>query len=325
MRGRVLGSTAALLMGAGVAFSQTEAELAVSPYPDAKPGMVCLTFDDGTRDHYTRAAPLLERYGYRGIFSVVPDLIGHGRYMGWEHVRNLAERGHEIANHSLSHLKLSDLLEAGDTNALDRQIRASADVIEQMTGTRPRVFCFPYTALNEELNALVRESGQEPMLRLRFVFMHDTTTDELDAYLDNVATNGLYKGLLFHGVDPRGRGWEALRDPDAFEAMLKTLKAREADIHVGRYSENARYLALRDAVDIACVENDPDAAVYRLVPKSGAPLPEGGARLTLVLLHPERCAGVQVDGHAATLRRSARGAVFFEAEPGKAITVLRRR
>ena len=51
MRGGVLGRVAAaqlLLQGGGV-FSQPAAELAVSAYPDAKPGMVCLTFDDGTK------------------------------------------------------------------------------------------------------------------------------------------------------------------------------------------------------------------------------------------------------------------------------------
>ena len=326
MRGGVLGRVAAaqlLLQGGGV-FSQPAAELAVSAYPDAKPGMVCLTFDDGTKDHYALAAPLLERYGYRGIFSIVPDLMGHGRYMGWGNARTLLARGHEVANHSMSHANMVRLLEAGDTNELQRQIWDSADLIEERTGVRPWVFCFPYTALNEDLNAIVRESGQEPMLRLRFVFLHDTSPADLDAYLDTVVENRLYKGLLFHGVDPHGEAWETFRDPGAFEAMLKVLKVREADLHVGGYTENAHYLALRDAVSLAKVEDSATYSIYRLAFRSDAVPPPGGGWLTLELAHPDRISGVRVRGQPVLLKQSVRGTVHFKATVGSTITLIRR-
>ena len=46
-----------------------------SPIPD---GFV-LTFDDGVRDHYDNAAPVLERHGIHGIFAPIGLPYLHGR------------------------------------------------------------------------------------------------------------------------------------------------------------------------------------------------------------------------------------------------------
>lgn len=62
---------------------------------------LCFTLDDGYLSQYTNAAPILERYGLRGSFSVIADLVGSNGsvYMTWDQLRDLRDRGHEINVH----------------------------------------------------------------------------------------------------------------------------------------------------------------------------------------------------------------------------------
>ena len=98
--------------------AQLEAQLkaadpVIKPIPDH---LVLLTFDDSTIDHYTIAAPVMEQYGFHGIFYTTEMLPGPAmmggwnpgfddktRYMTWEQIRDLSDRGHEIGNHTLHH------------------------------------------------------------------------------------------------------------------------------------------------------------------------------------------------------------------------------
>ncbi len=93
---------------------QRQADPVIAPIPDH---LVLMTFDDSTLDHYTIAAPELEKYGGHGIFYTTQMLPGEGmpgmgpnpgfadksRYMTWQQIRELSDRGHEIGNHSLHH------------------------------------------------------------------------------------------------------------------------------------------------------------------------------------------------------------------------------
>lgn len=70
--------------------------------PDAL--KVIITFDDGHRSQL-RAAELLEKYGMRGIFFVVPSLIDDPEYphMTSLQLASLAERGHLVGVHGHRH------------------------------------------------------------------------------------------------------------------------------------------------------------------------------------------------------------------------------
>jgi len=65
---------------------------------DTTPAFV-LTVDDGYADNYTIGAPAFERYGMRGSFSIIADLIGTPGYMTWAQLRDLRDRGHECVVH----------------------------------------------------------------------------------------------------------------------------------------------------------------------------------------------------------------------------------
>ena len=68
---------------------------------------VILTFDDGTRGQL-RAAEILERHGFRGIFFVIPTRAASGdpRYLTADDLERLARAGHRVAAHGYEHRSL---------------------------------------------------------------------------------------------------------------------------------------------------------------------------------------------------------------------------
>lgn len=64
---------------------------------------VVFTFDDGGESFLTKAAPLLERYGFKGVFFISTKYIGTQGFLTKEQVKELAERGHVVGSHSHTH------------------------------------------------------------------------------------------------------------------------------------------------------------------------------------------------------------------------------
>src|SRR6187397_514021 len=68
-----------------------------TPLP-SKPFM--LTFDDTRQEHYSIAAPEMEKYGFKGVFFVMTIPIGRPNYMTTEQIKELSDRGHVIGSHT---------------------------------------------------------------------------------------------------------------------------------------------------------------------------------------------------------------------------------
>lgn len=64
---------------------------------------VGFTFDDGGESFYTKAAPILEKYGVRGLFFISTKYMDTPGFLTTEQVQALADKGHIIGSHSHSH------------------------------------------------------------------------------------------------------------------------------------------------------------------------------------------------------------------------------
>ena len=61
------------------------------------------TFDDGGVSFLLEAAPILEKYGKRGVFFIASDYIDTPGFLTSSQVRELYNRGHMIGSHSKTH------------------------------------------------------------------------------------------------------------------------------------------------------------------------------------------------------------------------------
>jgi len=114
-----------------------------------------VTFDDGARDGYRRAAPILERYGMRGTFCVTPGRAHKPWQISFKQMRRLREVGHEIANHSLTHADLPRL----GARRLRRQVEGARRLIGSRIGQVPTTFCYPFGRQDARVRQAVLAAG----------------------------------------------------------------------------------------------------------------------------------------------------------------------
>ncbi|RLT37061.1 MAG: hypothetical protein DWI57_14080 [Chloroflexi bacterium] len=109
-----------------------------APLP-AKP--VVLTFDDGYRDNYTNAFPLLRERGMRATIFVVTDFMDEERpdYLTWAMAREMLAAGISIESHGRNHISLKNR----DRDYLVWQALGSLETIEFELGVRPRFVSYP--------------------------------------------------------------------------------------------------------------------------------------------------------------------------------------
>lgn len=118
---------------------------------------VAITFDDGWREQYAVAFPLLQRYGMRATFFVISSYIGCPRFMTWEELAQLRDAGMEIASHGRRHL---DLSRASDEDAWT-EITRSKETIERQLGIPVASFAYPYGAYRKEIPAMLERAGYQ--------------------------------------------------------------------------------------------------------------------------------------------------------------------
>ncbi len=117
--------------------------------PTDRPALL-LTFDDGNRNAFEVAAPILEARGLRGWFFVIagasdrelpPEIGGAHRrlLMGPAEWRDLASRGHVVGSHSWSHANLGK----ATGERLRREVVASRAAIEAATRLPADSFAYP--------------------------------------------------------------------------------------------------------------------------------------------------------------------------------------
>lgn len=134
-------------------------------------GMLAVTFDDGYRDNYESAAPILRSLGLPATFFVVSDFIESDivpwwdrerdpppKWMSWSQVRRLHEDGFAIGAHTRTHVDLGDVTGP----QAETEISGSRQMIEARLGAPVELFAYPYGRaenLTESNRELVRASG----------------------------------------------------------------------------------------------------------------------------------------------------------------------
>lgn len=109
----------------------------VAPKPNK--AILIWRFDDAMVSDYTITAPLLEKYGFRGYFAPWVEHVDAGAlFCTSANIQDLAARGHEIGNHTISHPNLSGVT-AGERH---RQVGGGKRFVNGL-GLRSETFAWP--------------------------------------------------------------------------------------------------------------------------------------------------------------------------------------
>jgi len=125
------------------------------------PKVVAITFDDAYGSVHAEAWPRLRQRGWPFTVFANTDAIdaGHRPYMSWKQLRELADAGATIENHSATHDHLI-ARESGESEAAWRE-RVGADIgrahrrIADEIGRAPSLFAYPYGEDSKALAKLV--------------------------------------------------------------------------------------------------------------------------------------------------------------------------
>jgi peptidoglycan/xylan/chitin deacetylase (PgdA/CDA1 family) len=159
---------------------------------------VVITFDDGFETFYTQAFPLLEDYGVKVTLFPIAGFVG--RRSEWDalplqqhlskgQIREISDCGHEIGSHTMTHADLTML----PMHDLERELRDSKAVLEEITGRPVVSLSFPFGSWNRRVWETAQSIGytsatgyrsegriEKGMLPVQGVYSFDTVRDILD-------------------------------------------------------------------------------------------------------------------------------------------------
>ena len=103
-----------------------------------KPFMI--TFDDSRVEHSKIAAPVMEKYGFRGVFFIMTITYNKKNYMTTDEIAQLAKAGHTIGLHSWDHTMVIKYKEAADW---EKQVAEPKKKLEKITGKAIEYWAYP--------------------------------------------------------------------------------------------------------------------------------------------------------------------------------------
>jgi peptidoglycan-N-acetylglucosamine deacetylase len=178
---------------------------------------LALTYDDGPNDPYTgQLLEVLARHDVKATFFMM------GKYveMRPEIVRQVAESGHVVGNHTYSHPNLIFVSQ----RELRSQIERTQKAIEDATSIRPKLFRPPFGGRNPLTFGVVREFGLIPIMWRTTCYDWSATSPET---IVNHAKRQIKGGdvILLHDGGHLACGTDRSHSVKATDEIIRSYKA----------------------------------------------------------------------------------------------------
>ena len=118
---------------------------------------VVITFDDGFRDIYENAFPILAEYGFSATLFLIGKRVGEEAFLKKSEIQEMHRKGFEFGSHTLAHPNLPEL--APDQKWWE--IFGSKRYLEELLGFPFDLFCYPFGQYDRESIRMVERAGYQ--------------------------------------------------------------------------------------------------------------------------------------------------------------------
>lgn len=256
----------ALLVASTMLLGGSGAAQTAQPFswPEGKRAAVSLSFDDGRLSQIDAGMALLDRYGVKATFFVMPSAVGQ-RLDGW---RRAVAEGHEIGNHSLNHpcsgnfpWARDNALETYSLEQMRTELTEANRQLADFLDVSPTVFAYPcgqsfvgrgaetksYVPLVAELFTVGRgwldESPNDPgycdLAQITGMEMDGKEFVDLRPLLEQVRERGEWLVLAGHEIGPAGAQTTRL---GLLEALITFVQNPANELWIAPVGTVARYV-----------------------------------------------------------------------------------
>ena len=135
----------------------SEVEEAVKSNAPLPEKAVCLTMDDGYKDNFEHAFPILRKYRIPATIFLVTSTVDTARHLSWDEVNLMHREKVGFGSHTVHHYDLPLL----STSGMDFELRESKRVIEEKLVERISAVAYPSGRYSDKVVQRARLAGYE--------------------------------------------------------------------------------------------------------------------------------------------------------------------
>ena len=285
------------------------------------------TFDDGAPSHYTDAAPLFDKYGYKATFYLVTNWNPN-----WAEFQKLADNGHEIGSHSDNHYQNMKGEEASSKTNIESKISSKYGCI---TVAYPNCNVPNETeVLNnyiagrigngswQSLPDINSKDGPPNWCKVSALMTGTEGTvkkseDFVEQFLAACEING-WVAFMTHGFSGKSNGNATYSPTDlnAIEGALKWAQQNDSEIWITTMCNAAMYIKERKASKFVKSTSDDKSVTYTLTHSLADEVCEYQYPLSVRVPAPEGWEEIEVTQNDAKLEYEIKeGKIYFQAVP----------
>jgi peptidoglycan/xylan/chitin deacetylase (PgdA/CDA1 family) len=120
---------------------------------------VVITFDDGYRNNFIYAYPVLKKLNFPATVFLISDFIDtKPEFLKWNEIMVMSKANISFGGHTKTHYYLGI---PKDEKVAFEEISGSKKAIEKMTGLPADYFCYPSGGFNQRVKELVAQAGYQ--------------------------------------------------------------------------------------------------------------------------------------------------------------------
>lgn len=326
-----LSLASALALGCVAANAQE-----IAKWSGFREGAASFTFDDGAPSQVSDAAPMFDKYGYKGTFNLVvswnPD---------WSGFQNMANNGHEIASHSITHGQNMSGEEASSKKDIESHITQDYGCI---TVAYPNCNVPNASAVRENYIAgricngswqsvpdIMDANGPTDWTKVPALMTgsENGSINSKDGYtgkMQDAIAKGGWVMFLTHGFQGKnnGKATYSPTDINAMDGALQWAKENDAKIWVTSFRSAAMYVKERNAAKIEKADGSADALTFKLTHNIADNVSKYDYPLSIRVKNESNWSKVTATQDGADIEAEIKdGYIYFEGVPNKGDIVLK--